>query len=553
MKKKFVQFVAFLLVVALLPVIPASANPGMEGDTIMRIGLCYGGSAMEGANLLNSTGTGYRFGYYDANNFFVELASTTEQSISMVKTANVGYTSNPETKYHNYLSALANTASVVVGCYHVQLPGSYASFYDAWGIAAQYNGGFVACIAGQYFVRVGNFPVRSGAEALQATMPGTTIVGTSSYGVNVVVTGTNNILFQYDDLGAGTGLGVLPGQMGEMENPTTWFKGNRWYGGFRFQRVEGGNLTIVNVVSMNDYINCVISCEMDNSWPVEALKAQAICARSYAATRTGHSSGGFDLCNTVHCQAYTGMSRTGTNTAQAAAETAGQYAWYNGNIVEAVYHSSDGGATENCENVWYEALPYLRGVIDPYEALVEDKIPNYHWTKAYTGQELQYRLSLDDISCAEIVDVRVTGITETGNVYEVTLTDRTGKVIVLRKDDVRTVLGLSSLRFTIGGSGEDYYLADGSSIGSQSQVWVLDGNGNLVPMMISTAYAITGNGIEAVTKTEDTTANNGMFTFTGTGKGHNLGMSQWGAYAMALQGYTYIDILKFYYTGIEIY
>lgn len=247
------------------------------------------------------------------------------------------------------------------------------------------------------------------------------------------------------------------------------------------------------------------------------------------------------------------MNRTGENTAQAAEETMGQHAWYDGNIIQAVYHASDGGATDACENVWNEALPYLRGVIDPYEALVEDKIPSYHWTKSYTGKELQERLALYDIDSGEIVDVRITETTENGNVYSVDLTDRYGKVTTIKKGNVRSVLGLSSIRFTTGDSGEEYYLADGQTIRSTGQVWVLDGNGNRVPTSISSAYAITGNGIEEIEQKETIAPNNGTFTFTGSGRGHNLGMSQWGAYSMALQGYSYIDILNFYYNGIEIY
>lgn len=553
MKRKFVQFVAFLLALIILPGSSAFAVPwetNQSADTMVRVGLFYDSNALPGANLQNysGAGSGFRFGFMSGD-AFVQLGYTEQEAISMLKAQNVYYTNSlPEGGYGYTDQPLSD---VVVGCYHLQLMGSYRTFEEAQATALMV-GGFPAWINGEYQVRIGAYPTKEEAVMASIGRPDLTVVGTSSFGITVVITGTTTPIFQFDgDLTGNIELTVKPG-LDDMVKTITHFKGYRYYGSFCYSRY-GGNLTVVNLVPMNDYINCVISCEMDNSWPVEALKAQAICARSYAETRTGHASSGFDLCNTVCCQAYTGMSRTGANTAQAAEETAGQFLWYNGNVVEAVYHSSDGGATDDCENVWYEALPYLRGVIDPYEALVEDKISNYHWTKTYTGKELQERLALYDYESGEIVNVRITQTTEYGNVYSVELTDRYGKVTTIKKGSVRSVLGIPSIRFTTGDTGEGYYLADGGSVGSYSQIWVMDGNGNLVPMNISSAYAITGSGVETVARDNTPSTNNGTFTFTGTGKGHNLGMSQWGAYAMAMQGYSYIDILNFYFTGIEIY
>lgn len=548
MKKKFVQFFAFLLALAVFPVTSAFALPDVTGvvdDASVRIGLYYGSSALPGANLQNYSGSGYRFGFMSGEEF-IELGYTYETAISMVKAQNVCYTNNLSGGGYGYTDQVQT--DVLVGCYHL-LYGRCASFEEAQA-AASAVGGFPAWIDGEYQVRIGAFATKEEAVAASG---GLTVVGTSSCGITVVPTGSASPLFQYDGAGAGVPeLTVAPG-LDDSVKAITYFKGYRYYGLFCYSR-SGGNLTVINRVSMNDYIDCVISCEMSESWPVEALKAQAICARSYAATRKGHASSGFDLCSTVCCQAYTGMSRTGANTAQAAAETQGQYLRYNGSIIEAVYHSSDGGATEDCENVWYEALPYLRGVEDPFEALVESQIPSYRWTKSYTGAELQERLALYSIESGEIVDVRITQTTANGNVYSVELTDRYGKVTTIKKESVRKVLGLPSIRFaTGGGTGEGYYLADGSSISQTAQVWTVDGNGNLVPVSLSSAYAITGSGVEAISGTQTPTAQNGVFTFTGTGKGHNLGMSQWGAYAMAKQGYTYMDILQYYYTGIEIY
>ena len=554
MGKKFVQIAAFLLALYLLPVLPARAAGEEE---IIRVGLCYSSSAMEGSNLLNSTGSGYRFGYYDQDNQFVELASTGEQAISVVKTTNVGYTASPATAYHNYLESLADTAAVVVGCYHLQLPGSYSSYADAASAAAMYAGGFVAYVEGVYYARAGNYQTRAAAEAAVAGTQAQ-IVGTSSYGVSVVITGTNTILFQYDDAGSGTGLGVMPGQTDTGEQLATWFKGNQWSGGFRFERIGGGNLTVVNMISLEDYVRGILPYEMSNSWPLEALKAQAVCARSYTMTNLNrHAGNHFDICNTTHCQVYYGTGSANENTDQAVDETAGEYAWYNGEIAQTYYHSCDGGATENVENVWTESLPYLRGVMDPYEALVEEKISGYRWTTTYTGEELQDRMvSSGYTSCGVVVDAQVTKTTPTGNVYSVTVTDINGKKFTVSKDSVRTVFGVSSLRYTISGGGSttgDSYAVTGGTLDSLDGAWVIGADGEKTQLSGSQTYAATGEGTQTVTASGSSGGGDGTFVFSGTGKGHNLGMSQWGAYAMAQEGYTYKDILTFYFTGVEIH
>lgn len=547
MKRKFVQFVAFLLALIILPVSSVFAFPwdtNQNTDTSIRIGLYFGDNALPGANLQNfsGAGSGYRFGFMHEDEF-IQLGYTEEEAISMLKAQNVYYTDSLPGGGYGYTDL--PLSDIVVGCYHLRLNGSYRSFDEAQAEAFR-SGGFPAWIDGEYQVRIGVYPTKEDALIASGGRE-EMIVGTSSSAITVVRTGTATPVFQFD----GPELMVKPG-LDDMVKTITHFKGYKYYGNFSYSR-NGGNLTVVNTVPMNDYINCVISCEMDDSWPLEALKAQAICARSYAETSSGHASLGFDLCNTVCCQAYNGMNRTGANTAQAAAETEGQFLRYNGNVIKAVYHACDGGATDDCENVWYDALPYLRGKIDPYEALVQDKIKNYNWTKTYTGTELQERLALYDYESGEIVNVRITQTTAYGNVYSVELTDRFGKVTTIKGGKVRSVLGVPSIRFSTGDTGDGYHLADGGNIGAYSQVWVLDGNGNLVPINVSSAYAITGSGVETVLTEEVPDTNNGTFTFTGTGKGHNLGMSQWGAYAMALQGFSYIDILNFYYTGIEIY
>lgn len=564
MKKKFVQIAAVCLlsalILALAPATAPSARAAAQEGQIIRVGLYYGSSALPGANLANEVGAGFRFGYFDGNNQFVQLAATRQDAISLVKTENVYYgTLNDYTSYHD-----ANTGSgIVVGCYHLELPGTYSSYDSALAAARGYEDGFVAYIDGVYYVRIGNYTNRAGAEAAQAELAAqgvtTAIRGTSSYGISAVITGTNTILFQYDDSDNSALFGVAPNAAGETgEKFETWFKGYAKYGAFRYERINGGNLTVVNLLGLEDYVKGVVPYEMSNSWPIEALKAQAVCARTYALSNLNrHSSYHFDICSSTHCQAYYGTNRAGSNSDAAVEQTAGQVATYNGRLAECVYYSSNGGASEDSSVVWgsnQDSYPYLVGVMDPYEALVADGISNYYWTREYTGSELAQKLRALGYSCTDIVSARVREYTDTGNPLEVTFTDSSGRSYTLTTRRVYSTFGLRSYRYDIsgGGSGSGPLLVNGQGVDSLDGMYAIDGNGNTVAIG-NGVYVIGGDG--SVTQAGfggSGGSSGGVFTISGAGWGHNVGMSQWGAYAQALQGRTYRQILEFYYTGITV-
>lgn len=552
MKKIFVQFVAILMALTILPTSSVLAARNRDRDdeesNLIRVGLYYGSNALPGANLQNYVGEGFQFGYMDDDEF-CWVGETEETAISMVKSQNVYYSDTLPEGGYGYSDKIET--DIVVGCYHLRLDESFDDFEEALE-AAEDTDGFPAWIDGEYEVRIGAYTSKKSAEkAARKIDEDVTVVGTSSYGITVVETGSDQPLFQFDDRDA---LVVRPG-LDDDEPAITHFKGYRYYGDFSYERIDGDNLTVVSLVDLEDYVRGILPYEMNNAWPIEALKAQAVCARSYTMTNLGrHSNYNFDICNTTHCQVYYGVNKANDLTDEAVDDTAGEMAWYDGEIIEAYYHSSDGGATEDIENVWYEEIPYLRGVEDIYEPLVEDEIPQYRWTKTYTGEELQDRLndlelSGVDFEFGEIVDVRVTETTDMGNVYSVTITDENGEEYTVYKDSVRTVLGARSLRFTISGGGDGYSLTNDEYISRLEKAWVLSEDGELERLEDGPFYALTADGTEKVTAPENS---DGTFVLSGAGHGHNLGLSQWGAYAMAMEGYDYIDILEFYYTGIEI-
>jgi len=533
-----------------LPALQAKAAPEAERKNI-RIGLAYGTDAMPGANIRNSVGHGFRLGYYDSELNFQTLATTEESIISVVKTLNVYFFPLLSNGFQGYTDA--KTSDIGVGCYHIQLPGSYQTCEEAITAAAGIEGAFPAWINGTYYVRTGAYLDGDSARAALSSLAveGASIVGTSVYGVSVVKTGTAKILFQFDG-DKNLALGVLPG-LDDQVRSETWFMGTSYFGGFRFERINGGDLTVVNILDLEDYVNCVISQEMSESWPLEALKAQACCARTYAARlNSPHSAYHFDLCPSTHCQAYPGTGQIGPNTTQAAQETAGMYVRYGDKLALTTYSASDGGATESSKNVWTQDLPYLQGKEDPFEALVADKIPSYNWSYTCNTQDLVQigeRLRKNGYTtCTDVVDMWVSEYTPMGNVRSVTFTDSNGKNFTVYGSKMSNIISLRSYRFTISGGG-NYYVNDGDKFSGIGGLYAVTGDGTVQQIDTTNGlpYVVTGSGVEQLAPTSS-----GSYTISGSGWGHNVGMSQWGAYAMAKEGYTYVDILKFYYTGVDI-
>ena len=263
------KFLTRLLLVFLSAVICLSgvASAADTSEDTLRVGLFYDSKALPGANLENAVGSGYRFGWYDADLAFHELGYTSQTQISMVKTQNVTLSNG------NYVDGIG---SVTVGCYHLQLQGSSTSFDGALDQASRVPGGFPAWIDGAYHVRVGAYTTKEEAEAArdELGLREAEIVGTSGYAVSVVVTKTGEPIFQFDG-GSAYALGVQPG-LDSSVKAVTWFKGYRYYGGFQYVRDHGGNLEVLNVVSLDDYVRGVLPYEMSNDWPLEALKAQAV-------------------------------------------------------------------------------------------------------------------------------------------------------------------------------------------------------------------------------------------------------------------------------------
>ena len=258
---------------------------------------------------------------------------------------------------------------------------------------------------------------------------------------------------------------------------------DRWYRGRTRLLRQGTGITAVNLVNLESYLYSVVGSEAVPTWPQDALRSQAVAARTYALYTLSRSSNRFyDLDTTTSTQVYKGLEKEFDTTHEAVDSTAGQIMTYNGKAILAAFHSSSGGHTENVEDVWNSSLPYLRGVVD-YDQLS----PVFQWTKTFTPSQLsQYLGGVGSIR--SLVPERTT---PHGRVLSMRVVGASGTKRI-SGPQLRKALDLRSTLFTV-------------------------------------------------------SMENGAFVISGRGFGHGLGLSQWGSQYLAEQGVSYQDILRHYY------
>ncbi|MBF7083520.1 SpoIID/LytB domain-containing protein [Desulfallas sp. Bu1-1] len=280
-------------------------------------------------------------------------------------------------------------------------------------------------------------------------------------------------------------------------------------------RATGGGLTVINELPVEHYLYGVVPAEMPASFPPEALKAQAVAARSYLISQLGsYARYGFDVLDTQSNHVYGGFNKENPVTTRVVDETRGLVLAYHQQPVAAFYHSSSGGFTENSEDIWNSYLAYIRAKPDPADA--NDK--HYNWTVHYSVEQLTTLVNNKLKSYAQpgelkefsaITDLIEVERTSTGQRVKKLLIEgvdadgNPARVSISNADRVRSVLGLKSALFIIN-----------KEIGPDGKM--------------------TG------------------VVFTGSGWGHGLGLSQWGARGLAEKGYSFQDILQYYYTDVDL-
>ena len=266
--------------------------------------------------------------------------------------------------------------------------------------------------------------------------------------------------------------------------------GRAYPGSLRLSAHGESSLDVVNLVALEPYAASAIASETPAGWPLEALKAQAVVARSYALhERERRGAEPFDLESSVISQRY-GVAPIPDSAAAAARATEGEYLSYDGAPILAAFHSSSGGATASAEEVWGEAVPYLRSVSSPDEAG-----PDFFWSYEISLADLALALREAGYPTGSLSEVRVSERSESGRVERIQL----GSVLLSGRD-LRELLGGRALRSAL---------------------------------------------FEA--RVED-----GRVRFLGSGSGHGVGLCQWGASELARRGSGYRRILAHYYPGSEL-
>ena len=320
------------------------------------------------------------------------------------------------------------------------------------------------------------------------------------------------------------------------------------YQGILEIREQQGSLQIINQVGTEHFVASSCAREMSPSWPVEALKAQAVAVRSLLAKRCAEATG-----TSEYLLADTNLSYSGSNLVlqgavqQAVTATAGQVMLYDNLPIEAVYHADAGGHTQNCEDVWHTPLPYLRGVPE----LFPSQGPDAFWSSApgFNASELQQLIVQAGYpDPGPVREVITEALTVSGAALSLRFRGSKGEV-VLKMGEIRSVLQLKSNNLVLQ-SGQQQLLARSRSSLVQFEA---------LPVFIRSGSGISSsaekNGLvmkSAASVASIVSASGDLFIFSGSGWGHGVGLSQWGAKAMADNGYDYLAILLHYYTGVRI-
>lgn len=380
---------------------------------------------------------------------------------------------------------------------------------------------------------------------------------------------------------AAFGGGVRPQFQGTDEPALVRLGERRYRGLMEFGRYTNAHITAVNVLSLDEYLYAVVPSEMPQSWEAEALKAQAVTARTYALNKLGqHTTSGYHLCDQEHCQVYLGYGNEAASTTAAVDATSGVAVYYDGKPIDAVYCSSSGGHTDNSENVWGGTVAYLKGVAEVNETGAKV------WSHTFSAQEIAELCKAEGIDVGRVEDLVIEKTGAGGRILELEIVGTKGSH-TLTKENVRYFFSLESRMFQINGVGSGSPAQSGGSGGGSrhsaagTTVTVTDGYTSLTDDAEAfyalgaeggsreLGAAVTVQGAQGASKTfgaaktvaagavtEATTGGTadgtGNFVFEGRGWGHGVGMSQYGAKGMAEAGYTYREILSHYYTDVTI-
>jgi SpoIID/LytB domain protein len=321
------------------------------------------------------------------------------------------------------------------------------------------------------------------------------------------------------------------------------------------------SIIFINELNLEDYLLGVVPNEMPGSWPSEALKAQAISARTYTlANINKHSTFGYNLCDwSGCCQAYLTSSNEHSNTTAAVIATKGKVASYQGKLITTYYSSSTGGYTESYYN-WggftdptkpnYNP-PHLQSVPDPFD--LNSANSRGTWVRTFTLDELSAHFSTKGVG--QVTSIESTKpLTESGRQMEVTVRGTSGNYTVSGQSNIRKAFAFWSARFSIIPRLAFKELIQ-KDWASAELLPVISGGNNTSTAEVKGMHIVGADNVvvlEGVPVVAGYVEKPSQYEFAGGGWGHGVGMSQYGAYGMAVAGKSCDEIMKHYYQGIDI-
>ena len=263
----------------------------------------------------------------------------------------------------------------------------------------------------------------------------------------------------------------------------------------------GQTVTVIEEVGVEEYLEGVLPHEMDPDWPLEALKAQAVVARSFAYANMGKfKKDGFDLTADTRSQMYKGVTGVNDNVRRAVKDTHGEVLGWHGELLRVYYHACCGGRTENAAEAWggdpLATPPPLRGVKDPWCAAS----PHMHWTAYFAWQDIMAAIEQRRRLPGPLKSLKIGRRDLAGYVRDF-VARSAGKDLTVKASELRASLGSSDLK-----------------------------SARIARVVIKK------KGLE----------------FVGAGSGHGVGLCQWGARIQAEKGRKYETILKFYFPGADL-
>lgn len=280
----------------------------------------------------------------------------------------------------------------------------------------------------------------------------------------------------------------------DLQHLHVMINGKDYFGGIKILK-RGSSLTVINIAPVEEYLRGVLPKEMIQSWHIEALKAQAVAARTFVLkNREKHKHDGYELCATTHCQVYNGVETFAT-TDRAVTETRGEVLFHGGRTVDAPFHADSGGMTESAANVWGGNVAHL-------QAIAEEIKFTQAWTVKFSVYDFSSRMGAAFGSLQKFILSPLTigkSAADRSSSGRVKFAQIVGskKTVQMKGDEMRRKFSLPSTLFNV---------------------------------------KIVGNEV----------------IFEGYGKGHGVGLSQYGAKFYAEKGWTYDKILAHYYHGATI-